>query len=118
MDGLNGDSGGADGDSAYVVSVVVAAPHPVVVEAVAVEAKEFVDECFERALGVSVVFRMLVIYLLAAVGLEAHKSSSKQILHVAAGILLISFVSSVTICIVFNCALLIATSYSCYCLSR
>ena len=90
VEGLDGDSGGAVGWPPYVASLAVA-PHPAVVEAVAVDAKEFVDECLESALGVSFMLRMVFMYLFAIVGLEEHKSSSKQILHVAVGIVVYHF---------------------------
>ena len=55
-------------------------------DAVALDAKEFVDECFDSGFGVSGVFNVLEMILFATVGLEAQRSSSKQMLQVAVGI--------------------------------
>ena len=60
------------------------------VDAVAVDAKDVVDECFEsRALAASasLMWRVLAIFLVVDIGFEEVKSSSKHMLHVAVGIL-------------------------------
>ena len=85
VEGLDENSHGADGCDAYNPSGPIA-PHPVVVDAVAVDAKELVDECFDKGFGVSGGCNVLVIILLATAGLEAQSSSSKQMLQVAVGI--------------------------------
>lgn len=90
VDGLDGeDSGGAEGGAPCVVSLALA-PHPVVVDAVAVDAKDVVDECLESALAASasLMWRVLAIFLVVDIGLEELKSSSKHMLHVAVGIIL------------------------------
>ena len=93
VDGLDENSNGADGwISCSVASLMFTAPpHPVVVEAVAVDAKEFVDECLDRGFGVSDGFARLVIVFLASFGLEAQSSSSKQMLQVAVGMIVSHF---------------------------
>ena len=96
VDGLDGDdSGGAEGGAPCVTaSVTLAPPHPVVVDAVAVDAKDVVDECFESsalAASASLMWRVLAIFLVVDIGFEEVKSSSKHMLHVAVGILHSSF---------------------------
>ena len=83
VEGRNGDSGGAD-----ACSFAGCVTNPVVVEDVALDANEVVDECFERGVylgGFS--GKKFTIALIAAVGFEEDRSSSKHMLHDAVGIL-------------------------------
>ena len=59
------------------------------VDAVAVEANDVVDECLDSALAAStsLIWRVLAIFLVIDIGLEEPKSSSKHMLQVAVGIL-------------------------------
>ena len=93
VDGLDENSNGADGWFSFSAASLMCTtpPHPVVVEAVAVDAKEFVDECFERGCGVLDGFTRFVMVLFASFGLEAQSSSSKQMLQVAVGMIVYQF---------------------------
>ena len=105
VEGRDGeDSGGAEGGAPCVASLTLA-PHPVVVDAVAVDANDVVEECLESALAASasLMWRVLAIFLVVDIGFEEVKSSSKHMLHVAVGILhSFLFGSLVTLTIFFD----------------